>query len=455
MATTTAAPQAPGPPSWALLPELLRLRDQPLTWVLERQRSYGDVFSLRPPVGLLGPEFLWACSPDTVHDVLTDTATFEKSSPVYEEMAAALGDGLLTSEGERWKAQRRTLQPLFTKRRVASYAGSFADAARQVVDGWSDEATVDLDAEMQLVSLGAVSMTLFGTDVTDQVAPIVEATGLLSRRTVERGLSPVRLPRWLPLPTNRRMDAAEQELIRRVDALIDARADGEVSTTGRRDDLVSLLLDATDPETGQGLSRQEIREQALIFLLAGHDTTSTAMTFALRLLGLHRDIQDDVRSEIRQVAPDGPIPGEAAGDLDLTRRVIDEAMRLYPPAYITSRRATRATAVGGYAVPEGGVVATSFYALHRHPEVWEQPHRFDPDRFLPDRVKARNRYAHLPFGAGPRTCIGNHFALLEATMTLATVIRDWRIDADAAEPPLSLGITLRPAAPVPAVVCRA
>jgi cytochrome P450 len=437
----------PGVSSWRVLPELQALRRDPLGWVLDRRARWGDTFRLNPPLGLLGPEFTWACGPDGIRDVLT-AEEFEKGSPVYREMAGALGDGLLTSQGDTWRAQRRTLQPLFTKKRVERYAGAFAGAAESVVADWRDGALVDLAAEMQLMSLRSVGVTLFGTDVTDQVEPIVTATDYLSERVVARGLAPIAIPSWVPTPEHRRLAAAQHDLGRRVDALVAAQREG----AAERDDLVALLLHATDPETGAPLTPVEVREQALVFLLAGNDTTSTALTFSLHLLARHPAIQDAVREEVRDTVVRGDLTAADAARFELTRRVVDEAMRLYPPAYITSRLALRDTAVAGYRVARGGVVATSFYALHRNPGVWDDPERFNPDRFLPAAVKERDRYAYLPFGGGPRSCIGNHFALLEATLGVASVIGRFSLESRTDHVPLNLGITLRPAAAVLAEV---
>lgn len=453
---TAIATSPPGVTGLASLAELRALRQDQLAWVVDRRARWGDVFALQPPTSALGPLFVFACAPAPIRSVLTDPATYPKSSPVYEEMADVLGDGLLTSEGDRWRAQRRTLQPLFTRRRVTTYAGAFVDAARSVVETWPHEAVVDLDEQMQRVSLRSVGVTLFGTDVTDQIAPIVAATDAVSAAVVRRGTSPVRVPTWLPVRDNRDIRAGRAELQRRFDQLIDdRRRDGPDG-----DDLLSLLLTVEDPETGERLDHEQVRDQVGIMLLAGYDTTSTAMTFALHLLGQHPAWQDAVREEVRGVL--GP-PSRDAGrrlsaddvpDLSLTRRVLDEAMRLHPSAYITSRSATRDTEVGGHAVPAGSVVATSFHALHRHPEVWPDPDRFDPDRFLPERVGERDPYAHLPFGGGPRSCIGNHFALLEATLALATIVDQVAVAARTDRVPVTLGITQRPSGAVPCHVTR-
>ncbi len=452
--TATVAPptRPPGSTGLATLRELAALRRDQLSWVTDRRQRWGDVFALVPPAGMFVPTFAFACAPEPIRQVLTDPSTFVKSSPVYEQMAGVLGDGLLTSEGEDWKAQRRTLQPLFTRRRVAAYGDAFVAAMSSVVDDWpTDGGIVDLNREMLTSGLRSVSVTLFGTDVTDQVAPIVDATDAVSAAVVRRGTAPVRLPDWVPTKDNRMIAQATADLRARFDTLIEQRG----ADPQQGDDLLSLLLTVEDPETGEGLTHDQIRDQAGVMLLAGYDTTSTAMTFALHLLGHHPDWQEAVRDEVREVLAGRPATTDDAANLELTRRVVDEALRLHPSAYITSRSATRDTEVGGFAIPEGGVVATSFHALHRHPDLWPEPNRFDPDRFLPDAVKARDSYAYLPFGGGPRSCIGNHFALLEATLGIATVIGRVRLESRTDHVPVTLGITQRPSVPVRAAVTAA
>ena len=448
MSTSTApTTELPGTAGLATLRELAELRRDQLSWVVDRRARWGDVFGLRPPGSALGPVFAFACAPDPIREVLTNPTTFPKDSPVYDEMAGVLGDGLLTSEGDEWRAQRRTLQPLFTRRRVAAYGDAFVAATSSVVDTWPETGVVDLDTQMQTSGLRSVSVTLFGTDVTAQIAPFIAASDAVSAAVVRRGTAPIRLPHWVPVKDNREIAHGTAELRRRFDELIAARRDED-----HGEDLLSLLLTVTDPETGEGLSHEEIRDQAGVMLLAGYDTTSTAMTFALHLLGHHPAWQDAVRDEVRSVLDGRPATTEDAPRLELTRRVVDEALRLHPSAYIASRSAGHDTEVGGFAIPEDGVVATSFHALHRHPDLWPDPDRFDPDRFLPDAVKGRDAYAYLPFGGGPRSCIGNHFALLEATLGIATVVDRVRLESRTDHVPVTLGITQRPAAPVLAAI---
>jgi cytochrome P450 len=436
----------PGPGVGASVRGLRSVRRDVLGWIGEQRAEHGDVFAARLPGWMPGvPQtIVYACEPGAVREILTDTDRFVKRSPVYDEMAAALGDGLLTSEGERWRGQRRTLQPLFTRRRIDDYTDAFLAATGVVSDAWVGRHQVELVDEMEKVTLGSVSRALFGTDATADVAPIVAATDVLSQDTVARGLSPIRPPRWLPTPANRRFARLETDLRGRTERIVAQAA----AHAGDRDDLVARLIEAEDPETGQQLDHEEILEQALVFLLAGYDTTSTALAFTLHELGARPDLQEAVRAEIAAVVGERTPTADDAGQLELTRRCLSEGMRLHPPAYITSRSATRDTTIGGFDIAQGTVVTAVFAELHRNERYWPDPDRFDPDRFLPDAVKARDRYAYLPFGGGPRSCIGDHFALLEATLALAVILRRWRLTTDGAQVPMRRGITQRAAAPV-------
>ncbi|MEX1178271.1 MAG: cytochrome P450 [Nitriliruptor sp.] len=445
-ATDEPGREVPGPGIRASVTGTLRVRSDPLAWVHEQRARFGDVFAARLPRWMPGaPSMLvYACEPVAVREILTDPRRFVKRSPVWDELALGLGNGLLTSEGDVWRGQRRTLQPLFTRRRIADYTDAFLTATEFVGDSWNGRPDVELVDEMERVTLGSVSRALFGTDVTDEVAPIVHATDELSALTIRRGVAPVTTPRWLPTPQNRRLATLERDLEHRVERIVDRAA----SHAGERDDLVSRLLDAEDPQTGGRLDEREILEQALIFLLAGYDTTSTALAFTLHELGARPDLQDAVRAEIARVVGDRRPGPEDAAAMELTRRCLLEAMRLHPPAYITGRSATVDTTVAGYRVPAGTVTLTVFGELHRNERFWPDPDRFDPDRFLPEAAADRDHYAYLPFGGGPRSCIGEHFAMLEATLALAVLLRRWRVATPGGPIPMRYGITQRADAPV-------
>jgi cytochrome P450 len=450
----TAAPPVgrpvPGPSVLAFLRSLPEQRRDVLSWVHEHRARYGDVFASRFPRGVPGvPDMiLFACEPASVREILTDSKRFVKGSPVYDELSESLGDGLLTREGDTWKGQRRTLQPLFTRKRIEDYTDAFLAATTAVSDAWEGRGSVELVDEREKVTLGSVSRALFGTDVTEDVAPIVAATDEMSGLMVQRGMSPVAPPRWVPTPVNLRIRRLEDDLRRRTAAIV---AEAAARSEGR-DDLVARLQEAVDPETGEGFDQQQILEQALIFLLAGYDTTSTALAFTLHELGALPELQAAVRAEIAEVVGDRQPTAEDAAKLELTQRCLLEGMRLHPPAYITSRTAAEDTTIDGWDVPEGTVVTPVFSELHRNAAHWPDPDRFDPDRFLPEAVAARDRFAYLPFGAGPRKCIGEHFAILEATLALAILLHRWEVTTLGGTVPMRFGITQRSDAPVHAMI---
>jgi cytochrome P450 len=357
---------------------------------------------------------------------------------------------LLTSDGDRWRRPRRIVQPLFTRQRMAAYAAAMAEEAAGLVASWHPAAAagrpVDLHREMTGYTLRVIGRLLFGTDVDAAIGQVEIAFPVLGRYIHRRVVSPVGWPRSWPTPANRRADRARAALDAVVDQIIGRR---RAAAASEADDLVARLLAARDPDTGDRLDDTEVREQVLLFLLAGHETTATALTFALQLLGHHPDVQRRVRDEARQVLGDRAPTAADAASLACTTRVVKEAMRLYPPVYGIGRRTGAAGAVGGYLLPAGSVVVVSPWATHRHPRHWDRPTAFDPERFTPEREAGRHRYAFLPFGAGPRACLGSHFALLEAVIATAVVVRAYRIQTAPAPVPLATGITLRPAAAVP------
>lgn len=444
------ARRVPGPSIRASIRSLPDQQRDILAWVHERRVRYGDVFASRFPSWVPGvPEMIvFACEPTSVREILTDSTRFVKGSPVYDELSESLGEGLLTSEGETWKGQRRTLQPLFTRKRIEGYTEAFIEATTAVSDGWEGHGSVELVDEMEKVTLGSVSRALFGTDATDEVAPIVAATDEMSGLMVKRGMSPVATPRWVPTPGNLRIRRLEDDLRGRTAAIV---AEAAARSAGR-DDLVARLQEARDPETGERFDQQQILEQALIFLLAGYDTTSTALAFTLHELGALPELQAAVRAEIAEVVGDREPTAADASALELTRRCLLEGMRLHPPAYITSRTAAVDTTIDGWDVPAGTVVTPVFSELHRNEAHWPDPDRFDPDRFLPDAVAARDRFAYLPFGAGPRKCIGEHFAILEATLALAILLHRWEVTTTGGSVPMRFGITQRSDGPVRAML---
>ena len=430
---------APGPSGLPLVGSGLHLR-RDLLGTLERgRREYGDIVLFRVGPERVNPPFVALFHPDGVrHALATEADHYRKDTAFYEEVRWSLGEGLLNAQDETWLRQRRFVQPLFTRKRIDTYAEAMTDESEQLVARWRPLGEVDLAAEMSRFTLRVVGRILFGADVERALPAVATGFPIIGRFMVTRGTSPVKLPRHWPTPGNRRVGRARAALYAACDELIAERRAAEPGGQ----DLLSLLIDAR--EAGEGLDDREIRDQILIFLLAGHDTTAVALTFALHLLGHHPETQRRVREEVDAT--------DDVSQLPYTTMVLKESMRLYPPAWGFGRRAQRDDVFGGYDIPAGWDVVTSPWVTHRHPDFWPDPLRFDPERFTPEAEAERHRHAWFPFGAGPRACIGQYFSMLEATIALATLARHFEFASLADQIPLVPGITLHPAAPVPARV---
>jgi cytochrome P450 len=450
----SAAPIARTPPTMRGAPivgSAIDLRRDMLGTLERARREHGDVvrFVAGPP--RLRNTLYAVFHPDAVRRVLaTEADGYRKDNVFYEEVRWALGDGLLNSQDERWLRQRRFIQPLFTRRRIAGYAESMAQEARALVGGWRPEAArggvVDAHAEMSRLTLRVVGRLLFGAD-TDHAVPVVRyAFPILGEYARHRAFAPVRLPREWPTRTNRRA-ARAQHAIRAVCAELIAQRRAAPDAGG--DDLLTLLVAARD--NGETLDDAEIRDQVLIFMLAGHDTTAIALTFALHLLGRHPDAQRRLQAEVDAVLDDRTPTADDFERLPYTAMVLKEAMRLFPPAPGLGRRTASGDVIDGFAIPPGADVVLSPWVTHRHPDFWPEPERFDPERFGPEQETGRHRHAYLPFGAGPRACIGQYFSMLEAVIALAVIAQAYEVDSPDGDIPLSPRITLHPGAPVP---CR-
>jgi cytochrome P450 len=453
---TATVPQAdvPGPPGMPLLGSALDLRRDLLATFEQAHRRYGDVVRISAGPPGLRIVMYGVFSPEGVHQVLTGTGQrYTKDNLFYRETAAMLGDGLLTSEGDRWQRQKRFIQPLFTRRRVAGYVEVMAEETAAVIDRWQSAArvggTVDAAEDMMRLTLAVIGRVLFGDDL-DHATPVLrDALPVASAHVLRRGRSPLRPPASWPTPANRRAARARRQLYELVDGIISRRR--AASLVG--DDLLSLLLRARDPDAigADALDDTEIRDQVLVFLLAGHETTATALTFALHLLGRHPEVQQRVCVEADEVlGADNAVPtAEQITALTYTTQVVKEAIRLYPPAYGMGRQIPDGDVIGDHRIPPGVDVLVSPWVTHRHPRIWQAPQRFDPDRFDPTQEKQRHRYAYLPFGGGPRACIGQYFSMIEAALATACIVRAFGLHTPPGPVPLTIGITLRPAGSVP------
>jgi cytochrome P450 len=397
----------------------------------------------------LGPKWLippivLATSPDSIRDIVSvRDGSIDKTSTVATELRRLLGANLFVLPHQEWLPRRRTLQPVFTRQRVHQFGGHMAEAADMVCSMWRDDSEIDLDAQCRTLTLRALGRSVLGLDLGERPDTIAEALRVATSYAVGRALRPIRAPQWMPTPGRRRARAAAAAIRELADEILQScRADPD-----REAPLVQALIAATDPETGQSLSDNEIRDEMIIFLFAGHDTTATTLTYTLWALGRHPALQERVRAEVtelgeRQLTPDDvPLLG-------FTVQVLQEALRLCPPGPTGTRMATRDVAVGGFRVEAGTMLGFGRMAVQTDPSLWDDPLNFDPDRFSPERSADRDRWQYMPFGGGPRSCIGDHFAMLEATLALATIIRRADIRSLDDDFPLAVPFTMVAAAPI-------
>jgi cytochrome P450 len=440
--------EGPGPPGSWLLGSARDLQRDQLGTYAHAMGTYGDFahFRIGPP--RVGFAFDAVFNPEGARQILsTGLGRYVKEAPVYTEVSRVLGQSLGTCEGDLWLRRRRTLQPLFTRQEVATYVPGIFRAADDLAASWSDSARrahdVDLYEGTRRYALDVLGTALFGGEMHDMAPTLRQTITLLSTHAAKRGLAPVRVPASWPTPANRRADRARRTLYELVDGLVSRRR-----SDASADDLVGRLLAARDPETGEALDASEIRNELVLFLVAGHETTASSLAFILDLLGRHDDVQDRVRAEAGRVRADKVPTLAEVQQLQYTSQVVDEALRLFPPLHTIVRCAKEGGEILGYKLPSGRILAVNVWGVHHNPRVWPDPERFDPDRFSPGTVTGHDRYAHLPFGGGPRACIGVHLALAELVVATATLVRRYRLQARPDPPTVEAGVTLAPRDPM-------
>lgn len=429
--------RAPGPRGLPIVGNAPMLWQDPLGNAVRGHRDFGDVVRLE-----FGPyRYYLVADVDAIKHVLVDNNKNYVKSRNYQGLKLVLGDGLVTSDGEHWRRQRKLAQPAFLKRRIEAFAAPMVRLAEETAAAWDRRAPaepVDVHDEMMKLTFRIVGRTLFEADfggMTDRVGPLIDTLLHFANDYAE---SLVRIPTWLPTRKNREFRRALAEVDRMVAELITARQrSGE-----EREDLLGLLMSSTDEE-GR-MSARQLRDEVLTLVMAGHETTANALSWTLYLLSLHPEVDRRLEQELDAVLS-GPPTLEDVPKLAFTERVIRESMRLLPPVWAFERDALEDDVLAGYRIEKGSTVGVATYALHRHPDHWDNPEGFDPDRFLPERSAGRARFAYLPFGGGPRLCIGMGMAMMEAVLVLATLRRRYRFElVPGHRVELDPSVTLRP-----------
>jgi cytochrome P450 len=393
---------------------MLRSRLDVMVWAADK---YGD--AVRLP---LGPKTLYFFNhPDHAKHVLADNAENYTKGLGMVHARRALGDGLLTSEGQLWRRQRKTIQPVFQAKRIARQLDVISDEAERLaarLRSQGRDGPLDIRAEMTGFTLGVLGRTLIDADL-DEFDSLGDSFEAVQNQAMFDAITLGKVPLWLPMPLQTRFRRAQRDLQQIVDTLAADRA-GKAAG----DDIVSRLIESVSRDADPRAGRVRMRDELVTLLLAGHETTASTLSWAFHLIDEHPDVWERLHDEAVTVFGQGPLTTESLHGLRYTAQVLDEVLRLYPPVWLLPRIAREADEIGGYPVGPGADVLLCPYLLHRHPAFWTEPARFDPERFTPAASAGRNRYSYIPFGAGPRFCVGNSLGMMEATVVLATVARD-------------------------------
>ncbi len=428
----------PGPKGWPFLGVAPMFFKNVMEYI-KVLPQYGDIVE----VTILGRKIVYVLHPDDIERVLiADRENFVKGT-LFERTKLLLGEGLVTSEGELWKRQRKRMAPSFQPKHIDPFKDAIALAATESLEEWGQGGVRNMDSEMMALTLEIALRILFGTSSGDDVEVVGESFTEISDffASVTGGFLP--LPLWVPTPGNlrfKRSFAQMEQVVSRI--LQERKAQADPGT-----DLLGLLLtdDGTEP-----MEEKQLRDEIRTLLLAGHETTALGLTYAAWFLSGHPEIQDAVAEEVQGLTQGGPVEGSHYEDLTLCRNAFKEAMRLLPPAPVTARETVEDAELGGYRIPARRIVILSMILTQRDPRWFEQPEEFRPERWTPEFEKSLPRFAYFPFGGGPRICIGQRMAMMEGTLVLAELLRRFRIErVEDKLPKLIPSLTLRPSRPIP------
>jgi cytochrome P450 len=427
----------PGPEDRSILGNFPMGSKDPLGTFTQWARTYGDIFHYR----FLYRHVYFINHPDLIKDVLVTYAPKFKKGDAVRANRRIFGNGLLSNEGAAWLEQRRLIQPAFHRTRIEGYAATMVSCTEKMMATWRPGETRDIHEDMMRLTLEIVAKALFSVEIASQEDRIAIALNTLMQLSTGGRLLLPEVFRRIPTAKNRQYHRATEELDEIVYGIIRRRQSGPLAGSH---DLLAALLDARY-EDGSGMSAEQLRDEVMTLLLAGHETTAVSLSWVWMLLAQHPDVELQLRRELESVLA-GRAPGvQDIPNLGVTERIVKEAMRLYPPAWATVRTAVEDVELAGYTIPPTSSVVMSQWVMHRDPRFYDAPEQFRPDRWLEERYKSAPRFSYFPFGGGPRICIGASFAMTEAVLVLATIAPRWQMRLVSEAPPDPVpGITLRP-----------
>ena len=435
----------PGPRGHFLLGSIQDFQHDQLGFVMNMQRDYGDVACFR----LANVVFNLVSHPDGVQRILQENNHNYIKGKFFDPVRHLAGDGLFASEGAHWLRQRRLMQPAFHRQRIASFAEAMVSETERMLEHWEEPARtgkpLEVSREFTDLTMRIIAQAMFSTQIEEDVRAISEAITLLLADLNFRFQVPFYPKIGFPTLRNRRAQKALSVIDEVIYRIIHQRRKNLEQGVDLPNDLLTMLMEARDEDTGEAMTDKHLRDEAITMYVAGHETTAVLLTWMFHILSNESQWETRLVSEIN-AALNGRTPGFA--DLPAfptLRMAIDETLRLYPPVWLTNRNAVQDDEIGGYRIAAGAVVGVAPYVTHRLPKFWPDPERFDPTRFTPENSASRPRFAYIPFGGGPRQCIGNNFALAEAQLIFATLVQRCRLQADPARPVvIEPTATLRP-----------
>ncbi|OIK11467.1 cytochrome P450 [Bacillus sp. MUM 13] len=409
-----------GPKGRLFTGNLRDFQEDPLGFLSSLPKEYGEAAKFR-----FGPfqNIYLVTNPELIKQVLvTKQKSFVKSRD-FKALKPVLGEGLLTSEKDFHMRQRRLIQPAFKKSHISSYGQDMIDITRDYLSSWEDGQKRNITQDMMGITLGIITKTMFSMTFKEGYAAIGKPLESAMRSAIKRMRAIIKLPLWIPVKKNREYRRAINKLDTVLYDIISRRRE----QTERHDDMLDILMDAKDAKDGMGMSDEQVRDELMTIFLAGHETTANALSWALYLLSQHPETEQKLFQEIDSVIGDRPPAPDDFMKLSYTQNIIWEAMRLFPPSYVTGREAEEDVEIGGYRFKKGDTILVSQYVMHRHPKYFEQADSFIPERFENNYLKTLPPYAYFPFGGGARVCIGNHFAVMEAVLVLACIAQRYRL----------------------------